>query len=195
MRPFAIRNGGAEVQIDDRMLARAALSVLRATLRTTPDVTDSVMYLPWNRLLPMAEMIEIMGAHPVPARWIANNWSGVLAVGSWPLPDSAEARSSGEEVRVLREVLAPPPGARSPTVFLRAAAEYTPLDVEQALRLQQFYSFLLCGRRVVDVAQYELRGELREKFGARDDDCVLSYRRLLEGGTPMHGWAADGGPH
>jgi hypothetical protein len=178
--------------VDDRGLARAALSVLRATVRPTPQFPDSVMYLPEFRLRTREEMIEILGAHPVPARWIAVNWTGALAIGSWNFPGAADARLMDEEVRGLREVVSPASGARSPAIFLRGGTDIVPLDVDQALRFQQFYSFPLCGRRVCDVRQHESRALLRATFGAREDDCVLEYRRLLDDGG-MHARPADAG--
>jgi hypothetical protein len=177
---------------DDRRLARAALSVLRATVRPAPGFADSVVYLPEDQLRTTEDMIEILGTHPVPGRWVAVNCTGALAIGSWNFPGPADARLTHEEVRGLREVLAPAPGARSPTIFLRAGTDITPLDVEDAIRFQQFYSFPLCGRRVCDVRQHEARALLRATFGAREDDYVLEYNRLLDNGA-MHGFSADAG--
>jgi hypothetical protein len=176
---------------DDALVARALLTVLRATVSAVSEFPGHVMYLPSWRARTDEEMAQELALQPVPRRWIAVNWTGMLAIGCWDLEESENQRLRSPEVDGLRRTVSAETADRAPTIFIRGGSNFVVTDVDHAVRFQQLHSLPLCGRRICDVRQHELRSLLRDQYGALDSDYVLEYHRLRDGGG-MHAIPLDG---
>ena len=117
---------------DDALVARALLTVLRATVSAVSEFPGHVMYLPSWRARTDEEMAQELALQPVPRRWIAVNWTGMLAIGCWDLEESENQRLRSPEVDGLRRTVSAETADRAPTIFIRGGSNFVVTDALRA---------------------------------------------------------------